>query len=39
LRQFMRFSIEFWNYSDSIVFLELFWQYGIFRIVLTVLYF
>jgi hypothetical protein len=39
LSLFLWFSIGFWNRSDSVVFLELFWQYDIFRIVLTVWYF
>ena len=35
---FYDFFIGFWNCSDSMVFLELLQQYGIFRIVPTVWY-
>jgi hypothetical protein len=36
---FYDFFIEAWNYSDSVVFLELFRQCGIFRTIPTVWYF
>ena len=36
---FLWFSVAFWNCSDSVVFLELFWQCAIFRTVLTEWYF